>query len=198
MSANLTGHSICNHHPHLAFILPAYVRNLGFWVSLILEFSPPYTMPKRRATSPAGSVAGNSNTRTRRIKFDNFAAANDTDDLAPAHIAAAQQQERQTGSSGISTRPSPRGPATLPSLASLSARVFATNFKTLYIPEDHTNPKHGVAIRKTLKMLPDTIIAKLLALLREHCPTYLNHGLLVTVCIRISRCPNHYLNRRDI
>ncbi|KAF8600347.1 RNI-like protein [Ceratobasidium sp. AG-I] len=141
-------------------------------------------MPKRRATSSTGSVAGGSNTRSKRIKFDNFAAPKDTDDLPPAHIADAQQQEHQSGSSGISTRSSPRVPATFPSLASLSARVFAANFKTLYIPKDHTNPKHGVAMRKSLKMLPDTIIPKLLALLREHCPTYLNHGLLVMYFLR--------------
>lgn len=140
-------------------------------------------MSKRRATSSASSVAGGSNARTKRIKFDSFAAPNDTDDLPPAHVADAQQQERQSGSSGISIRPSPRAPAIFPSLASLSARVFATNFKTLYIPEDPTNPKHGIAMRKSLKMLPDTIIPKLLALLRVHCPTYLSHGLLVTVCI---------------
>lgn len=139
-------------------------------------------MSKRRATSSTNSVAGSSTTRTKRIKFNNFAAANDTDDLPHAHFAGAQQQERQSSSSGISTRPSPRA-ATFPSLASLSARVFATNFKTLYIPEDHTNPNHGIAMRNNLKMLPDTLIPKLLALLREHCPTYLTHGLLVMVCL---------------
>lgn len=141
-------------------------------------------MSKRRATSSADAVAGTSNTRTKRIKFDNFAAPNAAYDLPPAHAAAAQHQERQTGSSGISTRPSPRAPATFPSLASLAARVFAAHFKTLYISEDHTNPKHGRAMRERLQALPDTIIPKLLALLREQCPTYLSHGLLVMYFLR--------------
>jgi hypothetical protein len=135
-------------------------------------------MSKRR-TASANTGSGSSS--SKRIKFDNFGAANDTDDLPPAHAAA--QQQRAASSAGVSTRPAPLAPAVMPSLVLLAARVFAIHFRKLFIPEDDTRPELGQAVRESLKNLPDTVTPKLLALLRAHCPTYISADLLILVCM---------------
>jgi hypothetical protein len=145
-------------------------------------------MPNRRkatSSSKAGSSSADSANKSKRIKLDNFGAANDTDDLPPAHVAA-QQQQSGPSSAGASVCPTHRTLAAFPTLASLAARVFATHFNTLYILENEYLAPHRTTTRQKLSEklseLPESLIPKLLALLREHSPAYLNAGVLITVC----------------
>ncbi|KAH7334225.1 hypothetical protein B0J17DRAFT_672633 [Rhizoctonia solani] len=132
-------------------------------------------MPKRRTTAPAPTSSRSS----KRIKFDSFGAPNGTDDLPQAHVAARQQSG--PSSTGASVR-SPRRVNGIPTLVSYAAKVFAVHFKSLYIPESEN--LRGPAMRKRLSDLPDTLIPKLLALLREQCPTYLRADIITTYFLR--------------
>ncbi|CAE7182385.1 unnamed protein product, partial [Rhizoctonia solani] len=136
-----------------------------------------FSMPKRRATTSASTRARSS----KRIKFDSFGALNETDSLPPAHVAAKQRLE--PSSTGASVRP-PRRVNGVPSLVSYAAKVFATHFKTLYIPESENLRIDGPAMRKRLSDLPDTLIPRLLLLLREHCPNYLRPEIITTYFLR--------------
>ncbi|CAE6387391.1 unnamed protein product [Rhizoctonia solani] len=133
-------------------------------------------MPKRRAepTRKATSSA-------KRIKFDSFGAPNETDDLPQAHVAA--QHQSGPSSTGASLR-APRRVNGIPTLVSYAARVFAMHFKTLYIPESENLRIDGPPMRKRLSNLPDTLIPKLLLLLREYCPTYLRSDIIATYLLR--------------
>ncbi|KAJ1301745.1 hypothetical protein OPQ81_008976 [Rhizoctonia solani] len=135
-------------------------------------------MPKRRATAPASTHKTSS---SKRIKFDSFAAPNETDNLPPAHVAAQRQSE--SSSTGASVR-SPRRVNGIPTLVSYAARVFAMHFKTLYIPESENLRIDGPAMRRRLSDLPDTLIPKLLLLLREYCPNYLRPEIITTYFLR--------------
>lgn len=132
--------------------------------------------PKKRASSKPHSSA-----RSKRLKFDSFAIANETDGLPQAHVVA--QQQAGPSSAGVSARP-PRNITAIPTLVSLAARVFATHFKTLYIPEGDYIIQRGASTRRRLKELPDTIIPGLLALLRQHSPNYLSSDVLITYFLR--------------
>ncbi|KAG8740358.1 hypothetical protein FRC10_004397 [Ceratobasidium sp. 414] len=139
-------------------------------------------MPKRRQTSASTSGGGSSSQTTKRIKFDNFGAANETDDMPTAHVAAKQQ--RSAFSTGVSTRPAPHASRTFPTLASLAISVFAANFRKLFVPEDRAKPEYGRGVRESLLGLPDVLVPKLLASLRLQCPTYLNADLLISYFLR--------------
>ncbi|QRV83152.1 EIN3-binding F-box protein 1 [Ceratobasidium sp. AG-Ba] len=134
-------------------------------------------MSKRRQPS-----AGTSLQTTKRLKFDNFGAANATDDMALAHVAGKQQ--RSTVSTGVSTRAASLAPGTFPSLASLAISVFASNFRKLFIPGDNANPERGREVRESILALPDTLIPKVLASLRMHCPTFLSGEVLSLYFLR--------------
>ncbi|KAG9079796.1 hypothetical protein FRC06_007454, partial [Ceratobasidium sp. 370] len=137
-------------------------------------------MSKRRQAS-ASAGASNSQT-TKRIKFDNFGAANETDDMPTVHVAAKQQ--RSSSSTGVSIRPAPNASRTFPTLASLAISVFAANFRKLFVPEDRAKPEYGRDVRNSLLALPDALIPKILSSLRMHCPTYLNADLLMLYFLR--------------
>ncbi|CAE6444033.1 unnamed protein product [Rhizoctonia solani] len=132
-------------------------------------------MPKRRTTASAPTAARSS----KRIKFDSFGAPNETDDLPQVHVAA--QQQSGSSSTGTSVR-LPRRVNGVATLVSYAAQVFAMHFKTLYIPENGN--LRGPAMRKRLSDLPDTLIPRLLLLLREHCPTYLRSDIIATYFLR--------------
>ncbi|KEP48968.1 RNI-like protein [Rhizoctonia solani 123E] len=131
-------------------------------------------MPKRRATLASARAS-------KRIKFDSFGAPDELDGLPPAHVAAHQQSG--PSSAGVSVR-SPRRVNGVPTLVSYAAQVFAEHFKTLYIPKSENLRIDGYAMRRRLNDLPDTLIPRLLLLLREHCPNYLRSDILTTYFLR--------------
>ncbi|KAG9087794.1 hypothetical protein FS749_002639 [Ceratobasidium sp. UAMH 11750] len=139
-------------------------------------------MSKRRQASASTSGGASSSQTTKRIRFDNFGAANETDNMPTAHVAAKQQ--RSTSSTGVSTRPAPNDTRTFPTLGSLAISVFAANFRKLFVPEDRARPEYGRAVRESLLGLPDALIPRILASLRMHCPTYLNADLLMLYFLR--------------
>ncbi|KAG9128003.1 hypothetical protein FRC07_006363 [Ceratobasidium sp. 392] len=137
-------------------------------------------MSKRR--QPSASSKGSSSQTTKRIKFSNFGAENDADNVPTAHAAAKQQHA--ASSTGVSTRPAPVASKTFPTLASLAINAFATNFRRLFVPEDRAKPEYGREVRESILGLPDTLIPKVLASLRSHCPTYLNGDVLMLYFLR--------------
>ncbi|CUA70813.1 EIN3-binding F-box protein 1 [Rhizoctonia solani] len=134
-------------------------------------------MPKRRANALASARTSSS----KRIKFNSFGALNETDDLPPAHVAAKLQSG--PSSAGASVRP-PRRVNGVPTLVSYAAHIFAAHFRTLFIPESEYLRLDGFAMRKRLSNLPDTLMPRLLLLLREYCPTYLRPEVITTYFLR--------------
>lgn len=140
-------------------------------------------MPKKRKTK----AHGNSSQKSKRLKFDNFGAANDTDHLPQAHVAA-QRQQSGPSSAGACVRLSPHATANIPTLLSIAARVFAINFSTIFAREGEYRGPRAFAARHRLSQLPENLIPMMLALLREHSPGYLNANMLITVCTTYLLC----------
>jgi hypothetical protein len=64
---------------------------------------------------------------------------------------------------------------TLP-LIVLCIRVFASNFRQLAADSSKMEP-----MKEQMKLIPDSLIPRLLAGLREACPTFLSHEFISTV-----------------
>lgn len=82
--------------------------------------------------------------------------------------------------SALSTRSVPGDH--VPSLGTLCAKVFADNLQRL-----SGNQSTWEDVRWRLKQLPDNLVPKLFYMLRQTCPTLLQHGFLVAVGLKIVR-----------
>ncbi|PFH54649.1 hypothetical protein AMATHDRAFT_185367 [Amanita thiersii Skay4041] len=80
-------------------------------------------------------------------------------------------------SSAYSLRNVPQ--ATIPSLATLCARKFASHFIEL-----RSNERLWERLSPQLKALPDALVPKVFSMLRLSCPTYLKHEFIVTYMLR--------------
>lgn len=109
--------------------------------------------------------------RTKRARqLPAFGASLVTDDRP--------QRANNPSSSALST--THLNPASPASLATLSARVFAEYFDKL------SDEEHWLTTREWLKVLPDVMAPKLLAMLRTSHPKLLSHAVLATVRVLIS------------
>lgn len=64
----------------------------------------------------------------------------------------------------------------VPTLANICARVFVKHIQKLSADPELWDPT-----RAWLKIIPDTLINKLFAMLRTSCPTILSHGFIISV-----------------
>ncbi|TDL28013.1 RNI-like protein [Rickenella mellea] len=104
--------------------------------------------------------------KTRHNALPPFGAALSSDLLA---------QTNDPSSSALSTR---LVTLSLPSLATLSARVFVKSFVPLF------DGQHGPSTRTWLRRMPDPVASKLFAMLRASQPAFLRHETIVTYFIR--------------
>lgn len=93
------------------------------------------------------------------------------DELPTAHTMA-----NAPSSSAWSIRESPKAEAHVAPLISLCIQVFATNMRKLA-----TRPSLWESNKEILKVMPEAIIPRLRAALRNSCPTFLSHEFISTV-----------------
>ncbi|GLB36334.1 hypothetical protein LshimejAT787_0306220 [Lyophyllum shimeji] len=96
---------------------------------------------------------------------------------APSDADAPSAQYNNPSSFASSTRN--LATSTTPTLATLCARVFASEFIRLRADEEIWS-----RISAQLKILPDVLIPKIFAMLQTSCPTYLAHEVIVTHFLR--------------
>ncbi|KAH7915367.1 RNI-like protein [Hygrophoropsis aurantiaca] len=123
-------------------------------------------MSKRSKVTPATK-------RQRTTAIPTFGAATD-DDL----INLVSSQRNAPSASVLSHRTLPITDS-MPSLTVLCARVFVSNIRILARNRDdweHT--------RSWLKLLPDSIITRVFAMLRSSCPTILGHAFITAYFFR--------------
>lgn len=108
---------------------------------------------------------------TKRRKLVTGAKTADDDRL----LTGPQTWSRAPSSSAWSTRVLPSEHVS--PLTTLCLGVFAKNLGRL-AKKDETFD----AIRAWLKLLPDTVVPRLFAMLRSTCPTILSHAFIVAVC----------------
>ncbi|KAF8338239.1 uncharacterized protein EI90DRAFT_2563380 [Cantharellus anzutake] len=128
-------------------------------------------MPKR---SSSGYLSVPSKKR-RRLAGD-FAAFNPEYDVANSQAPATDSIINATS---VSTRPPQRRRAATPSLASLASKRFAFYFSTLLGSEE--NQRHAA---QYLRILPDTILARLVDDLKKYRPTFMSNGFISAYFLR--------------
>lgn len=91
-----------------------------------------------------------------------------------ADLPSAQNLNNTPSPSALSTRALPV--TSVPALSTLCARVFVANLAILSRSE-----RTWELIRQWLKVLPDSLVPKIFAMLRTSCPTILSEPFIVAV-----------------
>lgn len=116
--------------------------------------------------------------RRKRQRVDASIGAPTEDDSPTAHL-------NNPSSSASSVRAV--GNATIPTLTTLCARVFAANLRVIA-----NDPEVWKEVQRLLKVLPDHVVPKLFAKLRDACPTLLNKSMIIAVWrVSLLRPPAH-------
>lgn len=96
--------------------------------------------------------------------------------LADDHIPTPQSQPTAPSTSTFSVRTLHTVPEHIPSLSALCARAFAANLQKL-----SSNPDTWEDVKYSLRDLPDALVQKVFAVLKQTCPALLSHAFIAPV-----------------